>query len=74
MIYKNFRISGEGAATLDFGELMKVELTDDNVRSFDTRWNEVLSAMTERPGDNILGSRHRFNLENSEELKYLMRE
>ena len=33
---------------------MKVELTNDNVQSFDTRWNEVLSAVTDKPGENIL--------------------
>ena len=36
VIYKNFRINGESEAILDFGDLMKVELTNDNLQSLDT--------------------------------------
>ena len=46
VIYRSFRICGESYAILDFGELIMVELKDDNVRSFDTKWNEVLSSMS----------------------------
>ena len=32
------KISGEGAAILDLGDLLKVELKNDNVQAFDTKW------------------------------------
>ena len=33
---KNFRINGESEAIFDFGDLMKVELANDNLQSLDT--------------------------------------
>ena len=40
LIYKNSRISGESEAILDLGDLLKVELKNDNVLAFDTKWDE----------------------------------
>ena len=39
-------ISGTEDALLDFKDLLKVQLRDDNVQSFDTMWDEVLLSMT----------------------------
>ena len=36
VMYKNFRINGEREAILDFGDLMKVMLTNDNLQFLDT--------------------------------------
>ena len=68
IIYKNFRTSGENEAILDFGELLKVELNNDNMQPFDNRWDEVLPGMTGRLGENILGRQDRLQLNNSDEL------
>ena len=58
------RTSGQVAKVkpyLDFGELMKVELNNDKMQPFDDRWDEVLSGMTERLGENILGRQDRLS-------------
>ena len=35
---QDLQISGESAAILDLGDLLKVELKNDNVQAFDTKW------------------------------------
>ena len=57
---------------LDFRELPKVPLENHNDQAFDTKWDEVLSAVTDRLTDNILDSLFVMQVEQSEELKYLL--
>ena len=51
-----FKIRGDNDAIWDFRDFSKVQLENDNVQAFDTRWDEVLSAVTDRPADSILDS------------------
>ena len=46
-IYDLIKISGDNGAILDFRDLSKVPLKNDNVQAFDTKWDEVLSARRE---------------------------
>ena len=48
MIYDNFKIRGTGEALLDFTDLLRVQLKNDNVQGFDTKWNELLLSMTKK--------------------------
>ena len=50
----------------------KVHLKNDHVLAFYTKWDEVLSAVTDRPTDNMLESLYKMQVEKSEELKYLV--
>ena len=50
----------------------KVYLKNDHVQAFYTKWDEVLSAVTDRPTDNMLESLYKMQVEKSEELKYLV--
>ena len=59
-------------AVPDFVEMRNVQLKNDNAQYFDGRWVEVPSTVTERPVDNMLGSVHRLQFGNSEELICLM--
>ena len=72
MIYNVSKISGDYGAILDFRDLSKVQLKNDNVQASDTKWDEVLSAGTDSMSDNILESLYKMQLEKSEELKYLL--
>ena len=72
MIYEFFKISGDNEAILDFRDLSKVHLKNDNVQAFDTKWDKILSAVTDRPTDSILESLYKIQVEKSEELKYLL--
>ena len=44
LIYDFFWISGDNEAILDLRDLSKVQLKNDSVQAFDTKWDEVLSA------------------------------
>ena len=59
MIYDFFKISGDNRAILDFRDLSKVHLKTDNVQAFDTKWNEVFSAVTDRYTESIWESLHK---------------
>ena len=39
----SFKISGTGEALVDFNDLLRVQLKNDNVQGFDTKLDEVLS-------------------------------
>ena len=68
MIYDFFNISGDNEAILDFRDLSKVQLQNDSVRAFATKWDEVSSAVTDRPTDSILESLYQMQVEKSQEL------
>ena len=70
MIHDFFKISGVNQAILDFRDLSKVQLLYDNVQASDTKWDEVLSAVTARLTDSILESLYKMQVEKSEDLKY----
>ena len=72
MIYNVSKISGDYEAILDFRDLSKVQSENDNVQASDTKWDEVLSAGTNRLADNILESLYKMQVEKSDELKYLL--
>ena len=40
-----FKFSGTGQALLDFNDLLRVQLKNDNVQDFDAKWDEVLLSM-----------------------------
>ena len=46
MTFDSFKISGTGEALLDFNDLLRVQLKNDIVQYFDTKWDEVLLSMT----------------------------
>ena len=67
-----FKIRGDNEAILDFRDLSKVQLMFGNFQAFDTKWDEVLQAVTDRPTDSILESLFQMQVEKSEALTYLL--
>ena len=63
LIYKNCKIGGESEAILDLSKLMKLQFRKDNVQSFDTKWDEILSVVIERGADKLLDSLYRCSQE-----------
>ena len=57
---------------MDLGGPSKVELNNDNVPAFDTKWDEVISSMHEKPVHTTLGHVYRMQQENADELKFVM--
>ena len=66
MLYDCFKKSWRQEAILDFRDFSKVQLKSDNVQAFDTKWDEVLSAVTDRPTDIILESLCKMHVKKSE--------
>ena len=66
------KMIGDDDAILDVRDLPQVQLQNDNVQAFDTKLNEVTSAVTDRPIGNILVSLYKMQVEKSEELKHAL--
>ena len=49
MICDNFKISGTDEALLDFNDLLRVQLENDNLPGVDAKWDEVSLSMTKVP-------------------------
>ena len=50
----------------------EIQVKSDNVQAFDTKWDEVLSAVTDRFTDNLLESLYKMQVEKLEGLIYLL--
>ena len=68
MIYDYFLVTGAHDTVLDYADLFSVTLRDDNIQEFDTRWDEVLSSMTQIPSDDILESLYKLRIRESDQL------
>ena len=53
MIYDYFRVSGAHDTAVDYADFFSVDFHDDDIREFDTRWNEVLLWMSKISSDDI---------------------
>ena len=53
-LHDYFKISATGEALLDFNDLLRDHLKNDNVHGFDTKWDEVLLSMTKVPEEDTL--------------------
>ena len=43
------RVTGAHDTVLDYADLVSITLRNDDVKDFDTRWDEILLPMTENP-------------------------
>ena len=68
MIYEYVKVSDEDESVLDFDEILKVELKNDNVQPFNARWDETIIAMKTQLDDEML-EKYQRQLQQSEQLK-----
>ena len=68
VIFDYLKTSGIGEALLYFNDLLRVQLKNDNVQVFDTKWDEVLS-MTGVPDGDFCGKQVQKLIHYSEDLK-----
>ena len=54
MIYEYFKVSDTNESVLDLDEILKVELENDNLQPFNTRWDETIIVMKKQPDEEIL--------------------
>ena len=69
MINEYFKVSDTDESFLDLNEILKVELKNDNVQLFHTRWDETIIATKKQPDDDMLGHLCYRQLQLSEQLK-----
>ena len=69
MIYEHFRLTDIDGAVLEFTDLLRVELRGDNLRAFDTSWDETLLAMAHMPEDHYLESLYFKQLEKCDQIQ-----
>ena len=69
MIYEHFRLTDIDGAFLEFTDLLKVELKGDNLRAFDTSWDETPLAMAQMPEDQYLESLYYKQLEKCDQIQ-----
>ena len=72
MIYDINKINGDNEAILDYRDLSKGQVKNDNFQSVDTKWDEVLLAVTDRLTGNKWQSLYKMQVEKSEKLKYVL--
>ena len=54
MLYDHFKVSDTDESVVDFNEILKVELKNYNIQSFNTRWDETMIVMKKQPDEEML--------------------
>ena len=72
MIYDYFRVTGAHDTVLDYADSFSVTLHDDNIQEFDTRWDEVLLAISKIPSDDNWESLYNLRIRESAQLKTVL--
>ena len=72
MIYDYFQVIGAHDTVVDYADLFSVTLHDDNIREFDTRWDEVLLSMSIVPSDEIFEGLDKLRIRESDQLKNVL--
>ena len=67
-----FKVIDTDESVLDFNEILKAELKNDNEQSFNTRWEETMIAMKKQPDGQILDNLNYRQLQQSEQLNPLL--
>ena len=68
MINEYFKANDTDESVLDLNEILKVELKNDCVQSFNTRWDETIITMKKHPDDASLENVYCRPLQQSEQL------
>ena len=56
----------------NYADLFTVALRNDNVKEFDTKWDETLLSMTQIPSDDILENLYKLRIRESDKLKTVL--
>ena len=72
LIYEYFRVTGANDSVENYADLFTVVLRNDDIREFDSTWDENLLPMTQIPSDEILESLYKLRIRESEKLKTVL--
>ena len=71
MVYEYFNLSDTDESVLELHEIWKVELQDDKVHPFNTRWDETIITMKKQADEEILDDSFHQQLQQLEQLHLL---
>ena len=69
MIYEHFRATGAYEAAQGLSDLYNIQLLNDDVQDFDTRWDQALLAASEMPTEMVLESSYKSKLQDPVQLQ-----
>ena len=72
MIYDYFRATGANDTIPDYADLFSINLRNDDVQEFDTKWDEILLSMSKIPPDDVLENLHKLRIRESDQLKTVL--
>ena len=72
LIYEYFRVTGANDSVENYADLFTVDLRNDDIQEFDSKWDEILLTMTQIPSDDILESLYKLRIRASEKLKTVL--
>ena len=72
MFYECFRVTGANDSVESYADLFTISLRNDDIQEFDSKWDEILSSMTQIPSDAILEGLYKLRLRESEKLKTVL--
>ena len=58
MVHEHFKISDTDGTVLDIPDLLIIELRVDSVQTFDTKWNETITATQKQPDEDLMDILH----------------
>merc|ERR1712079_672452 len=71
LTFQHFKINDMESSMLEFSDLMALELKGDNLRGFDTEWDNVLLGMREHPEEKYLENLYRKQVKKSKQFELL---
>ena len=70
IMFHHFQINDVENSTLEFADLLALELKGDNLRAFDTEWDNTLLGMKEVPDEKYLENLYRKQVKSQNNSKY----
>ena len=72
MIYEYFRVTGASDSVENYADLFTVGFRNDDIQEFDSKWDGILTSMTQIPTDDILEGLYKLRIRESEKLKTVL--
>ena len=72
LIYEYYRDTGANDSVENHADLFTVVFRNDDIQEFDSKWDEILSSMTQTPADDILEIMYKLRIRESEKLNTVL--
>ena len=72
LIYEQFRVTGTDSSVETYTDLFTIDLRNDDIQEFDSKWDGILLSMTKIPPDDILEGLYKLRIRESEKLKTVL--